>query len=132
MANISIKDGKSRYEKLFGSPSPITPETCVSFGRIGYVTSGHASKYKYRSRALVYDKFSNMNQGKQEKLLLQEMLDGYIGIIQINQNQWVYCHYLQKLKDQRNIRKHYWKELLMNSLLIIKCALRSSLKITKK
>jgi hypothetical protein len=30
MANISIRDGKSPYEKFFGTPSPITPETCVS------------------------------------------------------------------------------------------------------
>jgi hypothetical protein len=40
-----------------------------------------------------------MKQEKQEKLLLQEMSDGYIGIIQINQNQEIYHHYLQKLKD---------------------------------
>jgi hypothetical protein len=44
MANISIKDGKSPFEKFFGVPSPITPETCVNFGRIGYVTYGHALK----------------------------------------------------------------------------------------
>jgi hypothetical protein len=41
MANISIRDSKSPYEKFFGTPSPTTPETCVSFGRIGYVTYGH-------------------------------------------------------------------------------------------
>jgi hypothetical protein len=52
-------------------------------------------------------KVSNMNQEKQEKLLLQEMLDGYIGITQINQNQRTYHHYLQKWKDYTKIRKHY-------------------------
>jgi hypothetical protein len=31
MANISIKDGKSPYQKFFGVPSPISPETCVNF-----------------------------------------------------------------------------------------------------
>jgi hypothetical protein len=36
---------------LFGSTSPITPETCVSFGRIGYVTHGHALENRYRARA---------------------------------------------------------------------------------
>jgi hypothetical protein len=46
MSNISIKDGKSPYEKFFGVPSPITPEICVNFGRIGYVTYGHALKNK--------------------------------------------------------------------------------------
>jgi hypothetical protein len=51
MANISIKDGKSPYEKIFGVPSPITPETCVNFGWIGYVTYGHALKNKYKPRA---------------------------------------------------------------------------------
>jgi hypothetical protein len=35
MANISIKDDKSPYEKFFGFPAPITPETCVNVGRIG-------------------------------------------------------------------------------------------------
>jgi hypothetical protein len=38
MANISIKDGRSPYEKFVGTPSLITTETCVSFRRIGYVT----------------------------------------------------------------------------------------------
>jgi hypothetical protein len=33
-ANISIRDGKSPYEKFFGTLLPITPEKCVSFGRI--------------------------------------------------------------------------------------------------
>jgi hypothetical protein len=51
MANTSIRDGKSPYEKFFGTPSPITPETCVSFGRIRYVTYGHALKKKYKPRA---------------------------------------------------------------------------------
>jgi hypothetical protein len=51
MANISIKDGKSPYEKFFGVPSPITPETCVYFGRIGYVTYGNVLKKKYKPRA---------------------------------------------------------------------------------
>jgi hypothetical protein len=49
--NISIRDGKSPYEKFFGTPSPITPDTRVSFGRIGYVTYGHALKNKYKPRA---------------------------------------------------------------------------------
>jgi hypothetical protein len=48
MTNISIKDGKSPYEKFFGVPSPISPETCVSFGRIGYVTYGNILKNKYK------------------------------------------------------------------------------------
>jgi hypothetical protein len=30
---ISIKDDKSSYEKFFGVPSPISPETCVNFAR---------------------------------------------------------------------------------------------------
>jgi hypothetical protein len=37
MANISINDGISPHKKSFGIPSPITPEHCVDFGRIGYV-----------------------------------------------------------------------------------------------
>jgi hypothetical protein len=51
MANISIKDVKSPYEKLFGVPSPITSKTCVNFGRIGYVTFGNILKNKYKPRA---------------------------------------------------------------------------------
>jgi hypothetical protein len=50
MANISIKDGKSPYEKFFGVTSRITPETCVNFGRIGYVTYGNVLKNKYKPR----------------------------------------------------------------------------------
>jgi hypothetical protein len=37
--------------KFFGTPLAITPEHCVSFGRIGYVTYGHRLKNKYRPRA---------------------------------------------------------------------------------
>jgi hypothetical protein len=44
MANISINDGMSPHEKFFGIPSPITPENCVDFGRIGYVTYGNVLK----------------------------------------------------------------------------------------
>jgi hypothetical protein len=51
MENISIKDGKSPYEKFFGVPSPITPETCFNFGRIGYVTYGNVLNNKYKPRA---------------------------------------------------------------------------------
>jgi hypothetical protein len=46
MANISFKDGKVPYEKLLGVKSLITPETCVNFKRIGYVTYGHSLKNK--------------------------------------------------------------------------------------
>jgi hypothetical protein len=35
MANISIKVGMSPHEKYFGILSPITPEHCADFGRIG-------------------------------------------------------------------------------------------------
>jgi hypothetical protein len=51
MADISIKDGKSPYETFFGVPSPITPETCVNFGKIGYVTYGNVLQNKYKPRA---------------------------------------------------------------------------------
>jgi hypothetical protein len=51
MATVSIKDSKSPYEKFFGVPSPITPETCVNFGRIGYVTYENIFKNKYKPRA---------------------------------------------------------------------------------
>jgi hypothetical protein len=34
-----------------GIPSPITPEHCVDFGRIGYVTYGNVLKKKYKPRA---------------------------------------------------------------------------------
>jgi hypothetical protein len=51
MANISINDGISPHEKFFGVPSPITPEHCVDFGRIGYVTYGNVLKNKYIPRA---------------------------------------------------------------------------------
>jgi Transcription factor Iwr1 len=91
MTNISIKDGKSPYEKFFGVPPPITPETCVNFGRIGYVTYGHALKNKYKPRAFKCHmvgcamnhsahtyKFLIMNQENQEKLLLQGMSGGNI------------------------------------------------------
>jgi hypothetical protein len=51
MANISIKDDISPHEIFFGIPSPITPEHCVYFGRIGYVTYGNVLKNKYKPRA---------------------------------------------------------------------------------
>jgi hypothetical protein len=60
MANISIKDYKSPYEKFFGAPSPITPETCVNFGRIGYVADGNILKNKYRCHMVGYA----MNPGR--------------------------------------------------------------------
>jgi transposase InsO family protein len=40
MANISINYGTSPHEKCFEIPSPITPEHCVDFGRIGYIPYG--------------------------------------------------------------------------------------------
>jgi hypothetical protein len=51
MANISINDGISPHEKVFGIPSPITPEHCDDFGRIGYVAYGNVLKNKYKPRA---------------------------------------------------------------------------------
>jgi hypothetical protein len=112
MAKISFKNGKSSYEKFFGAPSPTTPETCISnLGRVGYVTHRNIFKNKYKPRAFMgymvgyamnhsphTYKIFYMNQEKQEKSLLHEMLDRYIGIIQVNQNQRIYHHYLQKLK----------------------------------
>jgi hypothetical protein len=56
---------------------------------VGYVANHSPHTYK----GFKYE------PGKQEKLLLQGMSDGYIGIVQINQNQWIYHHFLQKLKD---------------------------------
>jgi hypothetical protein len=50
MANISIKYSMSPHEKNFGMPTPITPEHCVDFGRIGYVTYGNVLKTKYKPR----------------------------------------------------------------------------------
>jgi hypothetical protein len=97
MVNMSIKDGNSPYQKFFGAPSPITPETCVNFGRIGYATYANVVKNKYKPRASkcimvryamnhsahTY-KYLNMKQENQLKLSLQGMLDGNIGIIHIN------------------------------------------------
>jgi hypothetical protein len=51
MANISIKDDISPHDNCFGIPSPISPEHCVDFGRIGYVTYGNVLKNKYKTRA---------------------------------------------------------------------------------
>jgi hypothetical protein len=51
MANILIKDGKSPYQKCFGVPSPITPETWVNVGRVGCVPYGNVLKNKYKPRA---------------------------------------------------------------------------------
>jgi hypothetical protein len=51
MANISIKDNTSHYEKFFGVPSALKPEHCVNFGRIAYITHGNKLKKKYKPRA---------------------------------------------------------------------------------
>jgi hypothetical protein len=52
MANMTLKDGISPHEKFFVAPPPITPEHCVDFGRIGYVTYGNVLKNKYKPRAI--------------------------------------------------------------------------------
>jgi transposase InsO family protein len=51
MANISIKNDNSPHERHFGTPSPIKPEHCINFGRIGYATYGQKLKNKYKPRA---------------------------------------------------------------------------------
>jgi hypothetical protein len=51
MANISIKNNTSPYEKFFGVPQALKPEHCMNFGRIGYVTHGNKLKNKYKPRA---------------------------------------------------------------------------------
>jgi hypothetical protein len=51
MANLSVKDDKSPHERFFGTPSPIKPEHCINFGRIGYATYGQKLKNKSKPRA---------------------------------------------------------------------------------
>jgi hypothetical protein len=98
-----INQGKSPYQKNFGVPSPITPEICVYFGTIGYVTYGNILKNKYKPRAFkcimvgyamnhsahTYKVFK-YEPGNQVKLQIQGMLSGNIGIIR---------PYLKQLKD---------------------------------
>jgi hypothetical protein len=51
MPSISINDSMSPHDKFFGIPSPITPEHCVDFGRIRYVTYSNVLNNKYKPRA---------------------------------------------------------------------------------
>jgi hypothetical protein len=94
MANISIKDGMSPHEKFFGILSPITPEHCVDFDRIGYVTYGNVLKDMYKPRAFkCYMVGYAMNHRphtykvfRHKPGKLGEMRDGNIGTIHINRN----------------------------------------------
>jgi hypothetical protein len=54
MINISIKNDKSPHERFFGTPSPIKPEHCINFGRIGYATYRQKLKNKYKPRAFKF------------------------------------------------------------------------------
>jgi transposase InsO family protein len=51
MANISLQNDKYLMKDFVGTPSPIKPEHCINFGRIGYATYGQKLKNKYNPRA---------------------------------------------------------------------------------
>jgi hypothetical protein len=71
-------------KSFFGIPSPITPEHCVDFGIIGYVTHRNVLKNKYKPRAfkcymggytiaVIHIRYSDTNLENPEKSSFQEM-----------------------------------------------------------